>query len=330
MEQQHHPLLALDHLEAARARLASHIRVTPTWEWSPDLLQERARAPASVVFKLELFQHTGTFKVRASLNAMLMMDEDQRRRGVTAVSAGNHAVATAWAAARLGIDAKILMPKTANPFRVELTRSSGADIIFADSHHAMFEMVREIEADEGRTFIHPFEGPACVQGNATCGLEFVEQTAPVDVMVLPVGGGGLCTGFAAALRHFWPQVTIYGVEPAGADSMSQSFRSGKAEKLSAMNTIADSLAPPQAEPWTFARCRELVDDIVTVTDSEMRAAMRVLFSEMKLAVEPAGAAATAGMLGPLRTRCEGKRVGIMVCGSNIDAGSYTRLLRQDD
>jgi len=317
--------LRLETLRGVRERLRPMIAQTPVWNWTGDELESRLGG-TEVTVKLELFQHTGTFKARGALNVILNLSDEQRARGVTAVSAGNHAVATAWAARRLGVDAKILMPKSANPYRVELTRRFGAEILFAESHHAMFEMVKEVQAAEGRTFIHPFEGPFTVQGTATAGLEFIEQAPAVDVMILPIGGGGLCAGFASALKQAWPQVTVYGVEPVGANSMYLSFQSGKPETLEAMHTIADSLAPPRAEPYTFARCREVVDEIVLVDDDQLRDAMLSLFFGLKLAVEPAGAATTAAMLGPLRERCAGRRVGIVVCGANIDPESYCSLI----
>ena len=192
----------------------------------------------------------------------------------------------------------------------------------------MFEMVKVLQEQEGRYFVHPFEGPLAVQGSASAGLEFAEQTEPVDVMILPVGGGGLCAGFAAAIRQRWPDVTIYGVEPEGANAMYRSFRSGKAEVLESMNSIADSLSPPRAEPWTFAACRELVEDIVLIDDAMLRDAMLEVFYGLKLAVEPAGAATTAALLGPLRERCAGKRVGLIVCGANMDAEGYCRHITQ--
>ena len=322
------PELQLAELRRVHALLRPHVVETPSREWEGGSIARLLGKGASVAVKLELFQRTGTFKARGALNTMLSLDESARARGVTAVSAGNHAVATAWAAQRLGIGAKILMPQSANPYRVQLTRELGAEIVFAPSHHAMFEMVKDLQEREGRTFVHPFEGPLAVQGSAGAGLEFAAQVAPVDVMILPVGGGGLCAGFAAAVKQSWPAVTVYGVEPAGANAMYRSFRSGKPESLDSMSTIADSLAPPRAEPWTFAACRELVEDIVLVEDRELRAAMHEIFYGLKLAVEPAGAAATAALLGPLRGRCVGKRVGIIVCGANIDSESYCRLLEQ--
>ena len=323
-----HADLRLAELERVRTQIAPWIVETPSRRWEDSSLAARLGAGTVVEVKLELFQRTGTFKARGAINTLLNLDSAQRARGITAVSAGNHAVATAWAAQQLGIHAKILMPQSANPYRLALARSFGAEIVIAPSHHAMFEMVKVLQEQEGRYFVHPFEGPLPVQGSASAGLEFTEQTEPVDVMILPVGGGGLCAGFAAAIRQHWPDVTIYGVEPEGANAMYRSFRSGKAEVLESMNSIADSLSPPRAEPWTFAACRELVEDIVLVDDTMLRDAMLEIFYGLKLAVEPAGAATTAALLGPLRERCAGKRVGLIVCGANMDAEGYCRHITQ--
>jgi threonine dehydratase len=323
-----HAELGIAELERVRAGIAPYIVQTPSRRWEGGSLADRIGAGTVVEVKLELFQRTGTFKARGAINTMLNLDAAQRARGVTAVSAGNHAVATAWAAQQLGINAKILMPQGANPYRLALARSFGAEIVIAPSHHAMFEMVKVLQEQEGRYFVHPFEGALPVQGSASAGLEFAEQVEPVDVMILPVGGGGLCAGFAAAIRQRWPAVTIYGVEPEGANAMYRSFRSGKAEVLESMSSIADSLSPPRAEPWTFAACRELVEDIVLVDDSMLRDAMLEIFYGLKLAVEPAGAATTAALLGPLHKRCAGKRVGLIVCGANMDAEGYCRHISQ--
>ncbi len=145
-------------------------------------------------------------------------------------------------------------------------------------------------------------------------------------MILPIGGGGLCGGFGAALKQIWPDIKIYGVEPEGANSMYLSFQQGKPVTLDQIDTIADSLAPPKAEPYTFSVCRRFVDDIVLVSNDQLKAAMRHLFYGLKLAVEPAGAAATAGLLGPLKEKIKGQRVGIIACGTNIDIEDFYRLV----
>ncbi len=316
----------LKEIEAARERLRPHIVETPTQPWPDSAWAKTHGAGTEVYVKLELLQVTGTFKPRGALNNMLHLTPDELKRGVTAVSAGNHAIATAYAAQVLGSTAKVVMPKNANPLRMARARELGADIVLADNPHDAFAKVEAIERTEGRRFIHPFEGPRTLAGTATAGLEMTRQAPRLDCMVLPIGGGGLCGGFSSALTQVWPGIKIYGVEPDGAACMSESFRAGKPVTLSRIDTIADSLAPPRAEPYTYAVCRRFVEDIVRVSDAELKAAMRHLFHGMKLAVEPAGAAAAAGLLGPLKERVRGKKVGLIACGANIDIADFCKLV----
>jgi threonine dehydratase len=246
------------------------------------------------------------------------------------VSAGNHAIATAYGAQVLGTSAKVVMPKTANPLRVKLATDLGAEIELAESPFEAFRRVREIEADEGRTFVHPFDGPLIMQGAGTTGLEITQQVEELDAMIVPIGGGGLCGSMAAAMKQVWPNIKIYGVEPEGANSTFLSLQAGKPVPLQSISTIADSLAPPNTEPYAFSVCQRFVDEVVLISDLQMRQAMGHLFYGMKLAVEPAGAASTAALLGPLKERLQGQRVGIIVCGANIDVDSFYKLIRLDD
>jgi threonine dehydratase len=165
-----------------------------------------------------------------------------------------------------------------------------------------------------------------LQGTGTAGLEFSKQVPKLDAMVLPIGGGGLCGGFAAALKQIWPEIQIYGVEPEGANSMYRSFEKGQAVTLEHIDTIADSLAPPKAEPYTFSVCQRFVDEIVLVSDDQLKEAMRLLFFGMKLAVEPAGAASTAGLMGPLKEKIRNQKVGIIACGTNIDIDDFHHIV----
>lgn len=319
-----HP--TLKQIKEARERLGSFIIETPAVQWRNSRLVELMGGDMEVFVKLELFQVTGTFKPRGALNVMLHLSREQLDRGVTAVSAGNHAIACAYGAKALGTLAKVVMPNNANPLRKRLAKNLGAEIVLADSPHDAFARVKQIEKEEGRAFIHPFEGPLTVQGTGTAGLEFADQVPPLDVMILPIGGGGLCGGFASALKQIWPDIQIYGVEPEGADAMSRSFQQGKPVTLERIDTIADSLAPPKAELYTFSVCRKFVDEIVRVSDDQLKDAMRHIFYGLKLAVEPAGAAATAGLLGPLKEKVKGKKVGIIACGANIEIDDFFRLV----
>jgi threonine dehydratase len=257
---------------------------------------------------------------------MLDLPRETLARGVTAVSAGNHAMAVAYAARVTGTTAKVVMPKTANPFRVRGCRELGAEVELVDDVHAAFARVKVIEETEGRTFVHPFEGPRTALGTATLGLELVGQVPGLDAVIVPIGGGGLCAGVAAAVKLARPACAVYGVEPEGADSMHRSFAAGSPQAIDAVRTIADSLGAPHAAPYSYALCRRYVGELVKVDDDALRRAMLLLFASAKLAVEPAGAAATAALLGPLRERLLGKRVAVIVCGANIDAAGFAAHL----
>ena len=319
-----HDELTLEAIGAARHRLGDRIVETPSLQWHGTELQGLIGEDTEVFVKLELFQRTGTFKPRGALNVMLQLSQEQLGRGITAVSAGNHAIAAAYCAHQLGASAKIFMPKWAKPLRIARARAYGPEIIFCETQSEMFELAEKAQREEGRTFVHPFEGPLTVQGTATAGLEFTRQVPPLDVMILPIGGGGLCAGFASALKQVWPDIAIYGVEPDGANTMSLSFAAGAPVVKEAVQTIADSLAPPRAEPYTFSICRKVVDEIVLVSDRQLQEAMRTVFYDLKLAVEPAGAATTAALCGPLRERVRGMRVGVITCGANIDIPDFCR------
>jgi threonine dehydratase len=316
----------LPEIRAARQRLGDRIAETPLWQWRGDAIEQAVGRTTQVLLKLELFQHAGSFKPRGALCAMLALSPEALRRGVTAVSAGNHAMAVGYAARSLGTTAKVVMPRNANAARVQGCREYGAEVELVDDVHRAFARVREIEEQEGRTFIHPFEGPLTALGTATLGLEICEQARELDAVIVPVGGGGLCAGVACAVKQMLPGCAVYGVEPEGADSMHRSFASGKPEKIDAVRTIADSLGAPYAAPYSFSLCRRFVDALVKVDDDAIRSAMRLLFSAAKLAVEPAGAAATAALRGPLRDRLSGKRVAVIVCGANIDAATFAKHL----
>lgn len=281
-----------------------------------------------VFLKLECFQHTGTFKARGALSVARQIPPDQRRNGITAASAGNHAIAAAWAARQAGMSAKVVMQNTANPFRIARAEAEGATVILRDPGPDTFAEAERLSRDENRTFIHPFEGVDTTLGTAGVGLELIQDVSDLDAVIVSVGGGGLISGVAAAIKMMNPKCKVFGVEPTGADSMSRSIAAGHPVTLDKVSTIADSLAPPMALPIGYALCAAYVDDIVTVTDDQICAGMLVLQQEAKLAVEPAAGAAVAGMLGSLRARLSGKRIGVIVCGANIDAATYQRLLQR--
>ncbi len=315
----------LDAVRATRARLGDLVLTTPVRRLASPLV-ERRLGKTEVVLKEELFQRTGSFKPRGALSVMLDLEPAVLARGVTCVSAGNHAMATAYAAHVLGTTAKVVMPRSANPFRVAGSRELGAEVVLVENVHEAFDRVHQIESTEGRTFVHPFEGPRTALGTATVGLELVEQAGALDAVIIPIGGGGLAAGMACAVKQLLPRCQVYGVEPTGADSMHRSFAAGSPQAIEAVRTIADSLGAPHAASYSFELCRQFIDELVYVDDDQLRDAMLLLFASAKLAVEPAGAAATAALLGPLCERLAGRRVGVIVCGGNIDPATFSKHL----
>jgi threonine dehydratase len=316
--------LTLDEILAAQALIAKHVLVTPAITWPGEELFNRLGPKTQVSAKLELLQRTGSFKARGALINMLQLTPEQRVRGITAVSAGNHAIAAAWAAQMVGVPAKIMMINTANPRRVELANSFGAEIVMSGSAKEAFAAADALVLAEGRTLVHPFEGRSTALGTATAGLEFMTQVPNLDAVIVPIGGGGLIAGVAAAVKLVNRSCLVFGVEPEGANSMHRSFAAGEPQSIEKVATIADSLGAPYALPFSFELARRNVDDLVLVSDDELRSAMNRTFLEAKLAVEPAGAAALAALVGPLRNRLAGAHVGLIVCGSNIDMQTYSK------
>lgn len=324
------PHLAPADIEATAASLRPHILETPVWRWEDEAVSRFLEAGTRPVLKLELLQHAGSFKARGAMAVMQSLDPPALTRGVTAVSAGNHAIAVAWASRALGSTAKVVMPKTADPFRVSRCRALGAEVVLAADVHEAFALAERIEREEGRSFVHPFEGPRTALGTATLGLEMLRQIPELDAVIVPVGGGGLAAGVAAAVKQFKPSAQVIGVEPEGNDTMKRSLASGRPEQATSggPRTIADSLSPPYALPFSFGLCRRYLDEVVLVDDDALREALALLFRCAKLAVEPAGAAATAALLGPLRRRLAGKTVGLIVCGTNIAPERFTEHLER--
>ena len=310
-------------IEAVRRfqqRLQKWLLLTPVLRCRA--LEARLGGGIEINAKLEFLQRTGTFKPRGALATMLSLGDAELAAGVTAVSAGNHAIATSFAARAVGTSAKVVMMKGASPVRVQACRDFGAEIILADTVHAAFALVEEIRDQEGRHFVHPFEGPGVALGTATVGLEICDQLGSFDALIIPIGGGGLCGGISSAVRQINPRCEIVGVEPEGADTMHRSFASGRPQAIDTVNTIADSLGAPFAAPYSFQLCRENVNELVTISDGQIRETMGLLFHQLKIAVEPACAASSAALMGPLRERFSGKSVALVFCGSNIDWNTY--------
>lgn len=271
--------------------------------------------------KLELLQRTGSFKARGALNSLLQLLDVGK--GVVAFSAGNHAIAVAWASRELGFDATVVMPRSANPARVAKVEQLGARIVYGDTVADLLAIVERLQLEQGRSLIHPFDGVPIVEGTATVGLELSEDVSGLDAVYVPVGGGGLIAGVASAVKQLSPNCRVVGVEPEGADGMRQSLAAGAPIDKVEVSTIADSLGAPMHRAYTYSLIEQYVDDIVTVSDNEMRRAMSSLFNDMKLAVEPAcastlAALTAAGQAGNHAT----DRVLMVACGSNLDEQTW--------
>ena len=316
-------LVDLSAIQRARDVLADRVHHTPVASASG--LGRRAGCQLSL--KLELFQKTGSFKIRGALNRLAALTDEERRTGVCSVSAGNHAQGVALAARMFGTPCTVVMPENAVLSKVEATRGYGAEVILHGDLTTIFDRVKRLEEERGMAFIHPFDHPDIIAGQGTVGLELVEDLDGLDVVVVPVGGGGLASGVAAAVKAVAPACRVIGVEPRGADAMFRSLRSGRPEKLSSLDTIADGLSAPFAGELTLAHCQAFLDDLVRVNDDEIVHAMRLLLERCKILAEPAGAAAAAALLaGHVSHLGDATRVAAIISGGNVDLTRLTDLL----
>ena len=308
-----------------KEKIKNEIIETPVSRVASSYL-DRLLPNSEIFMKLELFQHTGTFKARGALTVANEIEKEKRKFGITAASAGNHAIAASWAAYKLGMSAKVVMRSTANPYRISQAKMHKAEIIIVDEIDEVFKTANELVDKELRTFIHPFEGLNTTLGTSGVGLEFIESVPNLDAVIVSIGGGGLISGVAAAVKLVNPDCKVFGVEPIGADTMYKSFKKGKTIQNVKINSIVDSLSPPMTLPFSFAVCKKFIDEIVTVSDDEICAAMVILQEETKLAVEPAAAATLSALIGPLRDKLCNMKIGLLMCGANIDTISYSKLI----
>jgi threonine dehydratase len=309
-------------IRAARERIAGRVHHTPLLSAT----RLGARAGATLAHKCESLQKTGSFKVRGALNKLAQLSDAERERGVITVSAGNHAQALAWAARDAGIRCTVVMPTAASRTKVDASRGYDAEVVLhgANSLEA-FSRAHELATERSLTFVHPFDDEAILAGQGTVGLEIVEQMPDVQDVIVPIGGGGLIGGIAVAVKELCPSARVYGVEPTGAAVMRESLDVGHPVRLTALNTIADGLAAPMAGELAFDVVRRYVDDVVTVTDDEIRGAMREILFSAKLLAEGAGAAATAAVLVD-RVPVKGRRVVAVLSGGNVDAQRIAEFL----
>ncbi len=282
-----------------------------------------------VYLKTENLQKTGSFKIRGAYYKIARLSPEEKKRGVIACSAGNHAQGVALAAAKNGIRALICLPDGAPISKVEATRSYGADICLVPGvYDDAYNRARKLQQDFGYTFIHPFDDEDVIAGQGTIGLEILSQIPDVDAIIVPVGGGGLISGVAFAVKSVNPNVRVYGVQAAGAPSMFNSIRDHKRETLSSVSTIADGIAVKQPGENTFAFCEKYVDGIVTVNDDEISTAILALIEKHKMIAEGAGATPLAAILAGKLPELKGKKVCCVVSGGNIDVTILNRVIQR--
>lgn len=285
-----------------------------------------ARIGAPLYLKLENWQKTGSFKPRGVLTKISALSQAEREHGLITASAGNHAQALAWAAAAEGIQCIVVMPATAPASKVAATRGYGATVVLEPDVTTVFSHAQSLAAEHGYTFVPPFDDPAIVAGQGTVGLEILEDLPSVATVVVPVGGGGLIAGVALAIKSQRPGTRIIGVEPEGASAMWRSREAGRALRLERVDTIADGLGAPFAGELTFAIVQQYVDDLVLVTDDQIRSAMALILERCKVLAEPAGAAGIAALLSGAVAVSTPEPVVAIVSGGNVDVSRLAALL----
>ncbi len=318
-------MLTLDKVYHANYVLNDVVRRT-------DIIYSSTLSQASgceIYLKTENLQVTGSFKVRGAYYKISQLSEEEKSHGVVACSAGNHAQGVALASKKFGIKSVICMPDGAPISKVEATKSYGAEVelvpgVYDDAHN----FAEQLRKEKGYTFIHPFDDEDVIAGQATIGLEIIEQLKDVDAIVVPVGGGGLISGVAFAVKSLNPRIKVYGVQSAGAPSMIQSLKDGRVEMLPSVSTIADGIAVKEPGEHTFEVCKKHVDGIVSVTDDQVCAAILALIERQKMIAEGAGAVSLAAVMFGKIPDVEGKKVVCLISGGNIDVTILSRVINR--
>jgi threonine dehydratase len=307
-------------IERAAAEIGGSIIRTPTVR--SVLLSERLGL--ELYLKLELQQHTGSFKARGALNRIRQLSAAERASGVITVSAGNHAQAVAWAARGAGVSATVVMPEGAVQMKIDATRAQGAEVILAPGAELLATMQR-IQRERGLVFIPPFDDRAVIAGAATCGMELLEDVPAPDAILVGVGGGGIVSGLIAAVHAHAANTTVHGVEPEGAPGMTRSIAQGTPVRLDRVDTIADGLAAPWAGTLNVEHVQRGGGLMVTVPDSAILEALWVLRNECELPAEPAAAAGLAALLSGAVRPARGSRIVCVITGRNVDAARLQAL-----
>lgn len=281
-----------------------------------------------VYLKPENLQKTGAFKIRGAANHVLQLDPRKARGGVITPSSGNHGQAVAYAASLAGYPAVVVVPEDASPAKVAAIKGYGAEVVFyGTTSLERIEKARELARERGMAFVHSFDDPWVMAGQGTIGLEILEDLPDVDAVLVPVGGGGLISGIATAIKESRPKVLVFGVEPAGSNSMYLSCRAGKATELKGVNTIADGLRTSRPGELTFPVVQKYVDDILLVSEEEIKTALVTLLERGKLLAEPSGAVTVAALLAG-KVPLQGKKVAVVISGGNVDLKLVAKLLAE--
>ena len=271
-----------------------------------------------IYFKLELFQKTGSFKSRGAINKIIQLSEKEKKNGVIAISAGNHAQATSWACSQFGVKSKIVMPDGASKSKIKATKSYGGEVIL--TKEKMMDTCERIIESEGLSFVHPFDDIDIILGQGTTSLEVINKIKDLDYAFISIGGGGLISGMACVLKKYNPKIKIIGVEPINSNVMTNSIKSNKPEIFDTLKnkTIADTLAAPFAGDITFEFVKEFVDEIINVSEQEMIDSLRIMIERLKIIPEPAASACLAPILfNKIKINPNSKCL-VVVCGGNID------------
>ncbi|WP_227375200.1 threonine ammonia-lyase [Haladaptatus halobius] len=316
-------MLELDDVLAARERVAETARHTPL-DYSHTFSRMTG---AEVHLKLETFQRTGSFKIRGATNRIETLSDEEQEAGVVTASAGNHAQGVALAATRSGVDSKIVMPKHAPISKVRATQSYGAEtVLHGEDYDEAAERAHQIEEEEGRTYVHAFNDEAVMAGQGTIGLEILDDLPQAETVVVPVGGGGLISGIATAIKGRNPDARIVGVQAEGASSVADSLRKGSVQTLESVDTIADGIATRSVGQRTFEVIDSRVDEVVTVSDSETAVALAYLLERGKTLVEGAGAVSLAAILDGKFEYADDEVVVPVLSGGNIDMNVLTTVI----
>ncbi len=315
-------MLKLDNFYKARYELSKVIRQTEV------VLAPQVNPECDVYLKLECLQRTGSFKVRGACYKISQLSNEEKAHGVIACSAGNHAQGVALGATAHGIKSLICLPAGAPISKVEATKGYGADVCLVPGvYDDAYQKAIELRDEKGYTFVHPFDDPNVIAGQGTIGLELIDQVKDMDAVVVPVGGGGLISGVAFALKTLNPHIKVYGVQAAGAASMVQSLHVHKRECLSSVSTIADGICVKEPGELTYEICSKYVDDIVTVSEDEICAAILQLLEKEKVVAEGAGATSVAAVMFN-KVPVKGKKVVCIVSGGNIDVTILNRVVER--